>query len=446
MKRTLHKEILRLSVPAIVSNVTVPLLGLCDTAISGHLGDSRYLGAIAVGTMMINVLVWLVGFLRMGTTGLVAQYYGGGDTRRMACVLTSSLVVALIVSGVALLFQTPLLESLMYIAGAEESVAHYARRYFRICIWGTPAIMATMAYTGWFIGRQSTLWPMIVAIASNIFNILLSFLLAFPFGLGFEGVAVGTLSANWLGLLLCIIAAKINNKGGRTLASPKEALKNVGLRKFFKVNRDLFFRSACVMIVTMCVTACGARLGNDLLAANAVMMQFFTFFSFFMDGFAFTGEALTGRYYGAGDRTMFRKSVNALLIWAAGIAGVFTLMYIAGWPYITYLLTDVEAVRTTVAQYHIFVILIPCITVAAFIFDGFFIGITRTGTMLVVTLTAMCAFFIVLMFGHKPGGELLDIASNTTLWTGFLLYLFIRGSGLAAAMYTIPFYRKHKQQ
>lgn len=428
-KTGLNREILRLSVPAIISNVTVPLLGLCDTAISGHLGEGYFLGAIAVGTMMLNVIVWLVGFLRMGTTGLVAQAFGRKDADNMASILTMSLFIAIIISMSVIILQLPLQELLMKIVGAETEVRLLAAEYFSICIWGVPAIMMTMAFTGWFIGRQSTFLPMIIAVASNVVNIIISYVLSFPLGLGFKGIAIGTLVANWCGLVMCIFAARRSMKGVRMLTALGTSIRSVGIRRFFGVNSDLFFRSACVMLVTMGVTSAGARLGNTVLATNAVMMQFFTFFSFFMDGFAFTGEALCGRYMGEKNDKMLGRCISALLKWAVGLAVTFTIIYLFSWKLIVSLLTDVIEIRESIADYKIFLLLIPATTVAAFIFDGFYIGLTKTRRMLVTALFAMVVFFSIVAISGGMAG-LLTAGNNNWLWVAFLTYLFIRGAGL----------------
>ncbi len=427
----LNREILRLSVPAIVSNVTVPLLGLCDTAISGHLGSEIFLGAIAVGSLMINVLFRLFAFLRMGTTGLTASAFGASDAAAMRDAFSRSLFLGLAIGFGMVIFQKALLSSMLWLVGADRQVSAVAAEYFNICIWMAPPQMAVMAISGWFVGMQSTLRAMIVAIAINVINIAASFVLVFPMAYGFRGVAVGTLAANWLGFLLALILAWRMAPEGGLWCGWKRLFHGGGLSRFFSVNTDLFIRSAAIMAVTMAVTAYSARLGAVALAANAVMQQFFHFFSFFMDGYAFTGEALVGRYAGAKDDGMLRRSVKYLLWWSAGIALLFFLIYMVGWQPVTALLTDDMPVRKFVAEYHIWILLIPPVTVAAFIYDGFFIGVTRTRAMLVATLVASAVFFAATL-PFVRGDSLAPAFTNNLLWFSFLAYLLVRGGSLAA--------------
>lgn len=420
-KFNLNREILRLSVPAIVSNITVPLLGLCDTAISGHLGQTSSLGAIAVGSMMINVIIWLCGFLRMGTTGLTANAFGRDDVASQRGVFTLSVGLGFMLGVVFVIASVPLCELLLHITDAPGQAAGLAKEYFMICIWGAPAILATMAVSGWFVGMQSTVWPMIVAVGSNIVNICLSFILAFPVGLGFRGVAVGTLAANWIGLALALAAA--SRVGGGKIPWCRKGEKCGTLDYgFFKVNSNLFLRSACVMAVSLAVTSIGGRLGELTLATNAVLMQFFTLFSFFMDGFAFTGEALCGRFAGSRDSVMLRRSIRTLLLWSGGVALAFSIVYVAALDPIVALLTDVVEVRQAGAAMWPWISLLPVCAVMAFIFDGFYIGLTSTRRMLLTTMAATAVFLIIA----------LPARDNDMLWTAFLLYLVVRGAGLAA--------------
>lgn len=427
----LNREILRLSIPAIVSNVTVPLLGLCDTAISGHLGSAVFLGAIAVGSLMMSIVFRIFGFLRMGTTGLTANAFGASDAMGIRDAFSRSLFLGLALGFGMVLCRQPLLWTMLRLVGADPEVSALAAEYFNICIWMAPPQMGIMAISGWFVGMQSTLKAMVVAIAVNVVNILASFLLVFPLGMGFKGVAVGTLAANWFGFLLAIVLAWNMTPEGGLWCGLQRLFKGGGMRRFFSVNSDLFIRSAAIMAVTLAVTAYSARLGAVALAANAVIQQFFHFFSFFMDGYAFTGEALVGRFAGASDGRMLRMAVNYLLVWSAGIAVLFFLLYASGWKPVVGLLTDEVPVRSFVSEYHIWILLIPPVTVAAFIYDGFFIGLTKTRSMLVATLAASTVFFMVTLPFVK-GDSLAAGFNNNLLWFSFLSYLLVRGGVLAA--------------
>lgn len=425
----MNREILRLSVPAIVSNITVPLLGLCDTTISGHLGATE-LAAMVIGTSMLNMVFWLFGFLRMGTTGLTAQAFGARDDVAVREVFTRAMLIAVSAGLVILSLSRPLCSLLIHLLASGGESADMAGKYYMIVIFGAPALLATNTVNGFLLGLQNTFWPMVISITVNILNIALSLMYVYLFGLGFIGIGLGTLTANWLGLTFAMIVV-LKFRRGRGLWVPlRQAVRGEGLGRFFRVNSDIFFRSGCVMAVSLTVTAVGARLGDNVLAANGVMMQFFTFFSYFMDGFAFTGEALCGRFAGAKDSVSLRSAVRHLLQWAAAISVVFTVIYVAFYKEITELITDIPAVVMTVTLYRVWVMLIPGVTVAAFIFDGFYIGLTATRRMLAVTFAAAALFFLV-CFVHPWLVPAFGIADNNMLWLAFLVYLLTRGVSLA---------------
>lgn len=421
---SINKQVGALALPAIVSNITVPLLGLSDTAISGHLGAPKYLAAMAVGGMMLNVIFFLFGFLRMGSTGMTAEAYGSGDNEGIRRIYSRSLQLGIFIGLCIILLCWPLCEILILLMDPPAEVEPLARLYFRICVLEAPAQLGIMALNGWMVGMQSTVRPMIVAVSVNVINIILSVSLVFLFGMGFKGIAMGTMISNWIGLVIAIRLARKCYKGNRLAMGIKETWKGGGLGRFFKVNSDLFVRSGCIMAVSLGMTGIGARIGEDALAVNAVMMQFFMLFSYFMDGFGFAAEALTGRYYGARDLQEFRKSVRALLWWSAGMAVVFTLIYGFGNELIVSLLTSEVSVRESARELYLLMMILPAVSVAAFIFDGFYIGLIATRRMLWTTMIAMVIFFgIALVHGYGIG-----IPVNTTLWIAFLSYLFARGA------------------
>lgn len=419
----IDREIFRLSWPAIVSNLTVPLLGLSDTVITGHLGNETYIGAIAVGSMLINAVCWLFGFLRMGTTGLTALSYGANDREGYNTTLCQSVLIGAIGGLLLILFRFPIFNILRMMMGASDDVGKLAELYFGICIWAAPAQLMTMCILGWFLGMQNTVRPMIISVGVNVLNIILSISLVLFGGLGFVGVAYGTLIAQWIGLVISVFLLLQFKKGEVFVPRIKQILNLKSLRRFFTVNVNIFFRSACVMTVTVSVTAIGARIGDLAVAANAVMMQFFMIFSYFMDGLAFTGEALAGRFAGAGNPNMLRISTNRLLMWAGVLAGVFFIIYAVFYKQIIGLITDVPEVVDYARGMGLWIILMPPLTVGAFIFDGFYIGLTATGRMLRTTIAATVVFFALALLTSKG----IQLPSNPRLWTAFLTYLFCRG-------------------
>lgn len=417
--------------PAIVSNITVPLLGLCDTAISGHLGSEVYLAAIGVGSIMLNVIVGLLVFLRMGTTGLTATAFGAGNDGMVSKVFTRAFLLGLGLGVVLVVLRVPIMDLMLTIISPDAEVRRYAESYFTVRVWGMPAMFAVMSVSGWFVGMQSTVAPMAVAIIMNVLNIALSYLLVFHTQVGFAGVAWGTAVSNWIGLVVALVWAMRFRKGKRLFGNLRDVLKGGGMGKFFSVNSNLFLRSACIMCVSLGVTSAGARMGALTLAVNVVMMQFFTFFSYFMDGFAFSGEALTGRWYGAGNKDMLQKSVRALLRWTLGVALLFTLLYAVGQGPVTSLLTDNDSVREGVGSMRLWLWALPLVSVWAFIYDGFFVGVTDTNKMMIATLVASIVFFIVAFLRMEGGRVVMAVLGNNALWGAFLSYLFLRGGILA---------------
>ena len=422
----LNKEILRLSIPAIISNITVPILGLSDTTISGHLGSELYIGAIAVGTMMFNVVFWLFGFLRMGTTGLTAQAYGARDNDECRKLLVRACALGLIIGVVILLLHIPIRWLLLLLISPEGQVADYASDYFNICIWGAPALLFNMAVMGWFLGVQNTVVPMIISVSVNIVNIILSLCFVFLFDMGFEGVAYGTMISNWVGVGIAILYVLKFYEWRFPKICRTDILQLSDMGRFFKINTDIMFRSACIMSVSLTVTSIGAQLGALTLAANAIIMQFFILFSYFMDGFAFAAEALSGKFVGARDLQNLKRVINRLLLWALGVASVFTIIYIGGYKFIVSFITNEENVIATVDKYSLWLKLIPLVTVAAFIYDGIYIGLTATRQMLIATFLSAMAFLSI-CFIHPFGGNLIDLPQNHTLWIAFLTYLLLRG-------------------
>ena len=422
----LNKEILRLSLPAIVSNITVPLLGFCDTGISGHLGSELFLAAIAVGTVMLNVVFWLFGFLRSGTTGLSAIAFGEKNDKESMKVLYRGLFISFFAGILLVASQKPLFYLLSKLAGCDSDIENFVRSYFYIRIWGCPASLATMAINGWFIGMQTTFYPMQISIGTNLLNIFVSFLFVFTLGYGFEGVATGTLIADWTGMMGAAACVAWFRKGKPCFFKIKDLLHGE-LRKYFSVNGNLFLRSFFIICVTMGVTAAGAQLGNLTLAANVIIMQLFQFFSFFMDGFAFSGEALSGRYLGASDFSMLKKTVKRLLHWTFGMGLLFSLLYSFGAVPVASLLTDTSQVVNKVSDLLPLVAIIPIVSCWAFIFDGFYVGITFTGRMMLSTFCATVSFFIIVFL--LPGFCKYSLISfgDKFIWIGFLTYLGVRG-------------------
>lgn len=412
------REILHLAVPSIVTNITTPLLGLMDVAITGHMGSAAYIGAIAVGGSMFNMLYWLFGFLRMGSSGMTAQAYGNSDTYRQSVILKQALTAGAIVALVMILLRRPICSLALDFMDVDPATRSLASRYFLILIWGAPATLCLYALTGWFLGMQNSRIPMWVSIFINVSNIAVSLLLVYGFRFGIEGVAYGTLSAQWMGFILaiyiCIRKYRIRLTGWKSI------MQIDSLRRFFSVNTDIFLRTVCLVAVTVWFTRMGAIQGETMLAVNALLMQFFTLFSYFMDGFAFAGEAMTGKYIGRRDTAMLRLTIRHLCLWGLGIAALFTLIYASGGGIILRLLSSEMTVVHAAHDFLPWIFTVPAAGFLAFTWDGIFIGATATRSMLVSMFTATAVFFITVTALHPSLG-------NHSLWLAFILYLSTRG-------------------
>ncbi|WP_251620527.1 MATE family efflux transporter [Odoribacter lunatus] len=416
----MNRRILRIAIPSIVSNITVPLLGLADVTIVGHMGDAAYIGAIAVGGMLFNILYWNFGFLRMGTSGLTSQAYGRKERREEMRVLTQAVSVGLLSALVILLVQYPVERVAFGLLEASGEVEVHAVRYFRVCVWGAPAVLMMYGLKGWFIGMQNSRFPMYVAIAVNCINILCSVGFVFGLGMKIEGVALGTVVAEWCGLALAVGLWMRRYGNLRRYFTVRGSLRVSAMKRFFSVNRDIFLRTLCLIAVTVFFTSTGAKQGDVVLAVNTLLMQLFTLFSYVMDGFAYAGEALVGRYVGACDAEGIRRVVRNLFGWGIGLALFFTLLYGVGGERFLGLLTGERGVVEEAGRYFYWALAVPFAGFAAFLWDGILIGATATRLMLRAMSVAAAAFFLLYYF--FPGGQ-----DNHALWASFLVYLLLRG-------------------
>lgn len=419
MTRT-DRQILHIALPSIVSNITVPLLGLIDVSIVGHLGAASYIGAIAVGGMLFNMIYWLFGFLRMGTGGLTAQAYGRHDLQEVTRILLRSLSISLLLALALLLLQYPIRNIAFMCMNTSEEVRQLATLYFHICIWGAPATLGLYGFTGWYIGMQNSRFPMFIAITQNIVNIAASLFFVFVLKMKVEGVALGTLVAQYAGLGMACLLWLAYYRPLRKYLRQKALFDRTEMKRFFQVNRDIFFRTLCLIAVTVFFTSTGAAYGDVVLAVNALLMQLFTLFSYFMDGFAYAGEALTGKYIGAKDNQSLRLTIRHLFKWGIALSLLFTLLYGAGGKSFLGLLTNDTSVISASEEYIYWVLAIPLAGFSAFLLDGICIGATATHLMLRSMLVASASFFLLYYGLH-------DTLGNHALWMAFIVYLALRG-------------------
>ncbi len=381
----MNKRILQLAVPSILANITIPLVGLVDTAIVGHISDASAIGGIAIGTMLFDLLYWNFGFLRVGTSGMTAQALGRGDKRECARLLTQSLgIVGVATVGIWLLQWLFVTLALACVPCSPE-VASFARQYFFIRIWAAPATLSLFALKGWFIGMQNTISPMAIDIVVNVVNMVVSYALAVYTPLGAMGVAYGTLVAQYTGLLSGIILLAWHYRDILRGTPVVAILRDFpSMRRLLVLNGNLFIRSLCFMVVYVGFTSLASRYGDTELAVSAILMKLFMLFSYFVDGFAYAGEALVGKAYGemqnAEDlqphKAELKKIVRLLFEWSVGVGVVFTVIYaIWGGECIALMTSDSDVIAHSM-PYIGWLIAMPVVSTLAFMWDGVYVGAT----------------------------------------------------------------------
>ena len=422
-----NKRILDLAIPNIISNISIPLLGIVDMALMGHLESDAYIGAIALGSLIFNFIYWSLGFLRMGTSGFTAQAIGKRDLREAVLVFSRAAFIAIVMSAVLLVLQRPIENLSFLVLKGESRVEDLAMTYFRIRVWAAPAALGQFALLGFFLGMQNARFPMIVLVLTNVINIGCNFFFVMKLGMGSDGVALGTVIAQYSGLLAAIfILRKYYGKLFRYW-SLQASIRWDKLRHFLLINRDIFIRTMCLVVVFSIFTARSASVdqqnaGDDtILAVNSILMQFFMFFSFLIDGFAHASEALTGKFIGANDRPSLVRSTRLLFIWGTGISILFTLIYLFGGDLIFRALTNNPQVIANARPYFFWVVMIPLLSYTAFLWDGIFIGATAgpemRNAMLISTLLIFFPSYIL-------AGKLMG---NHGLWLAFILFMIARG-------------------
>ena len=407
--KAINKDILKLAIPSILANITVPLVGMVDIAVAGHLDTSAamMIGGIAIGTMLFDLLYWNFGFLRVGTGGLTAQAYGRGDRKECAKILTRALGISIACALVLIAIQWIFVKAAFLVVECSPEVRTLATRYFFIRIWAAPATLSLMAFKGWFIGMQDSVSAMVVDLVVNGMNILMSIVLALGFniggwhyeGMGFAGIAAGTVAAQYSGLLTALLIIAFKYIRSTFVYMDSDDLKSVfrgsETKRFFVMNADLFVRSLCFIAIYIGFTVISARYGDVLLAVSSIMMKLLMIFSYFTDGFAYAGEALTGRYIGAKDAPMVRQTVRWTFVWSMGIAVIFMGIYhFAGVPMLRMMTSDMTVV-TAARDFLPWLLLMPVIGCAAFTWDGIYIGATASKAIRNSMLWAVVAFFCV---------------------------------------------------
>ena len=410
----INKSILKLAVPSIIANITVPLVGMADVAIAGHLNANAatLIGGIAIGSMLFDLLYWNFGFLRVGTGGLAAQAYGRGDRKDCARILARALAMSMAIAAFLLAIQWVFFKAAFLVIECSPEVRNLAFQYFFVRIWAAPATLSLMALKGWFIGMQDSVSAMICDITVNVVNIAMSVFLALGLmigdvsvvpALGFTGIAAGTVTAQWIGLITALSLVFFKYRRSTISHLDKDDVRLIfdgaETRRFFSMNSNLFVRSLCFIAIYIGYTIISARYGDTLLAVSSILMKLLMIFSYFTDGFAYAGEALTGRYIGAKDAVNVRATVKWTFVWSMGLALLFIGIYHFGGNSLLHAMTSDESVISAARGYMPWLLLMPIVGCAAFTWDGIFIGATASREMRNSMLWSVVAFAAVYFAG-----------------------------------------------
>ena len=415
----MNREILRLAIPNIISNISVPLLSTVDTALMGRM-SALHIGAVGIGSMIFNFIYWNFGFLRMGTTGITAQAYGRKDPAEMILTLARAMLCALVLAALVMLLQTPFARLSFYLMNVNAEQYALVSEYFFIRIWAAPATIGLYAMMGWYFGMQNAIYPLILTIVINIVNIAFSFLFIIQFDMDIDGVAWGTVIAQYCGLLL---ALGLFFKKYSYLVSD---LKTVVLfqveafKKFLLINRDIFIRTLCLTFAFAFFYSQSAENGEAILAVNVILLQFFNWMAYGVDGFAFAAESLVGKYAGAGVPKDTRSAIRYSFVWGMLLALLFSFLYGIGHQPLLRIFTDQAAVIDAAQPYIWWIIALPLISTPSFIWDGVYIGLTASkamrDTMLLSLIVYVGSFY-----------ALDSTYGNHGLWLAMLLFMAARG-------------------
>ena len=416
----INREILRLAIPNMISNIVIPLLGMVDTAIAGRLGNDLNIAALSIGVTIFSFLFWNCSFLRMGTSGVTAQDYGAGRKKECANMLLRSLWFAFAISFVIVVFQKPIGHFSLYILQGSAQVQKLAAEYIFVRIWSVPASITLFTLQGWFIGMQDAKTPMIIALLSVIINTVCSIYFAFYLNMGIAGIAWGSVTAQYFGLASSCVLLFIKYPEYLHLIVIKESLHPGPVVRFLRINRDIFLRTAFVTLVYTFFTAASARFGDTILATNALLMQLFALFSFLCDGFAYSAESLVGRFVGERNAMLLKRYIRYLMLWSVAIGLFYAIAYVIAWKQILMIFSSSADILETAGQYVGWVIAVPLIGSIPFMMDGIMIGATKTklmrNTVFVATALFFACFYVLSPF-----------FKNDALWISFLVFLSFRG-------------------
>lgn len=421
----MNKKILRLAIPNIISNLSVPLLSSVDTALMGHLDEVYYLGAVAIGGMIFNFVYWGFGFLRMGTTGLTAQAFGNENSEESVSILGRALLVAL-AAGILLILLKDVIEYVSFlIVPASDNVEIHARLYFNVRIFAAPATLTLYVFLGWFLGMQNATIPLIISLFTHGLNIGFNLLFIKKFGMKADGVALGTVCANYLGVIFTLVLFRNKYKSLIKHFSFKLILNWKKLKKFFQLNLDIFIRTLCLIFVFSFFTAKSSEMGETILAVNSILINLWTILAYGIDGFAFAAESLIGRFVGAADKQNFKRAVNLSFIWGIGLGIIISIIYWIFPEPILAIFTDNPELIALAMTFMFWTIMAPVVNAFCYIWDGIFIGATSTKAMR--TSMLICTFVIFLPIYYLT----IPYLGNHGLWLAMIIFMIARGLSLS---------------
>lgn len=416
----MNRLIFRLAIPNIISNITIPLLGLIDIIIVGWYGGDALIAGMAIGGTIFNFLYWNFSFLRMGTSGFTAQAYGARDFRSATQTLWRAVSVAAMIGGAMLLLQVPILDLSLGLMDGSEAVRQAAADYFLMRIWAAPATLSLYAFIGWFVGMQNSKTPMWIAIVINVVNIVLSLFFAMTLDMGIAGVGLGTALSQWSGVVMALIIIKWKYAKIFKGFKWKGLYARGSLGRFFKVNSDIFIRTFCMMLVYLYFTVASSKMGDEVLAANNLMMQLFMVFSYMMDGFGYAGEALVGRFYGARNSKQLKKAIRYVIFWGFVSALFCTVLYGLWGEQVLKIFNPSQAILDSAHQYIWWAVAVPVAGFLAFLVDGFLVGLTASSIMRNGMVISTVMFFVIYF-------SFVELLGNNALWLAYVSFLFIRG-------------------
>jgi MATE family multidrug resistance protein len=419
-----HHRVLALAFPIVLANLTQPILGAVDTAVAGHLDGASYLGGVALGGLFFNFVFWGFGFLRMGTTGLVAQAHGAGDVAALRDNVVRALLLAAAIGAAVLALQVPLIDYALRAIGGSDAVQRNARLYCHARIWAAPLALGNYVVLGWLLGTQRVRLALLSQVFINGVNIVAVFLYVYAFDWGVAGIGAATSTADALGFVLGAALLWHGRPRGLPALDRRALFDAAALRRLIVLNRDIFLRTLCLLLSFGWFAHLGAKQGDATLAANALLLNFQTFMAYGLDGFAHAAEALIGAAIGARDRHAFVQAIKVTALWSALGALGFALVYAGTGSWIVERLTDRAAVRATAEHYLPWAALSPVVSVGGYVLDGVFIGATRTREL----MTSMVLSFAIFVGASWP---LLMLYGNHGLWAAMLVFMAARGLTLA---------------